>query len=36
VRAALDVDNPAAFDENCSHLLGGEWQDIGYRDEGMT
>ncbi|HEY2406764.1 MAG TPA: hypothetical protein VGI10_12215 [Polyangiaceae bacterium] len=35
VRMALDMDNPAAFDENCSHVVGREWQDIDYRDEGM-
>ena len=35
-RAALDMENPAPFDENCSHVVGREWQDIDYRDEGMT
>ena len=36
VRASLAMDNPAPFDENCSHVVGREWQDIDYRDEGMT
>ena len=27
---------PFPFDENCSHVVGREWQDIDYRDEGMT
>lgn len=35
-RAALAMDNPSPFDENCSHVVGREWQDIDYRDEGMT
>lgn len=35
-RTALDMDNPSPFDENCSHVVGREWQDIDYRDEGMT
>ena len=35
-RAALAMDNPTPFDENCSHVVGREWQDIDYRDEGMT
>ena len=30
------MDNPTPFDENCSHVVGREWQDIDYRDEGMT
>jgi len=30
------MDNPGPFDENCSHVVGREWQDIDYRDEGMT
>jgi hypothetical protein len=35
-RTALAMDNPTPFDENCSHVVGREWQDIDYRDEGMT
>ena len=35
-RTALAMDNPNPFDENCSHVVGREWQDIDYRDEGMT
>jgi len=34
-RTALQMDNTAAFDENCSHVVGREWSDIDYRDEGM-
>jgi hypothetical protein len=34
-RAALQMDNTAAFDENCSHVVGREWSEIDYRDEGM-
>lgn len=36
VRSQLAMDNPGPFDENCSHVVGREWQDIDYRDEGMT
>lgn len=36
VRTSLAMDNPTPFDENCSHVVGREWQDIDYRDEGMT
>jgi hypothetical protein len=36
VRTQLAMDNPTPFDENCSHVVGREWQDIDYRDEGMT
>lgn len=36
LRSALAMDNEAPFDENCSHVVGREWQDIDYRDEGMT
>jgi hypothetical protein len=35
-RTALAMANPGPFDENCSHVVGREWQDIDYRDEGMT
>lgn len=30
------VKNLAAFDENTSHIIGREWHDIDYSDEGMT
>ena len=36
LRAALKPGNPAAFDENCSHVVGREWHEIDYRGEGMT
>jgi len=36
LRQALDFENPAPFDENCSHVIGREWHEIDYRDEGMT
>jgi len=36
LREALDLENPAPFDENCSHVIGREWHEIDYRDEGMT
>jgi len=35
-RTSLAMDNPGPFDENCSHVIGREWADIDYRDEGMT
>jgi hypothetical protein len=35
-RTDLAMENPGPFDENCSHVIGREWQDIDYRDEGMT
>ena len=35
-RASLAMDNPGPFDENCSHVIGRDWADIDYRDEGMT
>lgn len=30
------IKNLAAFDENTSHIIGREWQDIDYSGEGMT
>jgi hypothetical protein len=36
LRQTLDFENPAPFDENCSHVIGREWHEIDYRDEGMT
>lgn len=36
VRSGLDMENPTRFDENCSHVVGREWDQIDYRDEGMT
>jgi len=36
LRESLQMENSAAFDENCSHVVGREWQDIDYRDEHLT
>jgi hypothetical protein len=36
IHAALKFQNPAPFDENCSHVIGREWHEIDYRGEGMT
>jgi hypothetical protein len=36
LHGALEFQNPAPFDENCSHVIGREWHEIDYRGEGMT
>ncbi|MBN1169555.1 hypothetical protein JXA56_00885 [Candidatus Micrarchaeota archaeon] len=32
----MKLQNTKSFDENTSHVIGREWQDIDYRGEGMT
>jgi hypothetical protein len=36
LRESLRMQNPAPFDENCSHAIGREWHQIDYSGEGMT
>jgi hypothetical protein len=33
---ACDFTNPAPFDENTSHIIGRDWNEIDYSGEGMT
>ncbi|MBS0286093.1 MAG: hypothetical protein JSR17_02280 [Proteobacteria bacterium] len=36
VPAEYDIKNIAAFDENTSHIIGRDWHEIDYSNEGMT
>jgi len=33
---AFQFENPSAFDENTSHIIGRDWHEIDYSGEGMT
>ncbi len=36
ITAGFNFENPSAFDENTSHIIGRNWAEIDYSGEGMT